>query len=138
LWFLAASAILYAGEPAPHTAPHTNWSAYLGGPDSSQYSALKQINETNLKQLEIALTYPTGEKGSYLFNPIVIDNVMYVVAKNNSIVALDAAIGQELWAHANTGAVGTRGISYWETKDRSDRRLLFVNAGFLTAIDARR
>ncbi len=61
---------------------------------------------------------------------------MYVLAKNNSVVALDATSGKEIWTHANTGAVGTRGINYWENKDRSDRRLLDVNAGFLTAINA--
>ncbi len=35
------------------------------------------------------------------------------------------------------GAVGTRGAEQWESKDRSDRRLLYINAGFLTALDAR-
>jgi len=38
---------------------------------------------------------------------------------------------------SHTGAVGTRGMNYWESKDRSDRRLFFINAGNLTAIDAR-
>ena len=58
---------------------------------------------------------------------------MYVLAQNNSVVALDAATGKELWVHPNMGAVGTRGMNYWESKDQSDRRLLFINAGFLTA-----
>ncbi len=62
---------------------------------------------------------------------------MYVLAQNNSIVALDAATGRERWVHPNEGAVGTRGINYWESRDRSDRRLIYINAGFLTEIDAR-
>jgi quinoprotein glucose dehydrogenase len=62
---------------------------------------------------------------------------MYVLARNNSIVALDAITGKERWVHPNTGAVTQRGINYWESKDRSDRRLLYLNAGYLTAIDAR-
>jgi glucose dehydrogenase len=88
-------------------------------------------------QLEVAWTYQTGEGGNYLFNPVVIDGVMYVLAKNRSIVALNAATGRELWAHPNEGPVGTRGINYWESEDRTDRRLLFLNQGHLTAIDAR-
>ena len=127
LWTLAAFA---ADE-------HSTWSSYLGTPDSDQYSSLKQINKSNVKQLEVAWTYPTGENGNYLFNPIVIGETMYVLAKNNSIVALDAATGKELWVHPNQGAVGKRGISYWASKDAADRRLLYMNAGFLTAIDAR-
>jgi len=74
-----AAAFLYGAEPAPHTS----WPAYLGGADSAQYSALKQVTRVNVKQLEVAGTYATGEKGNYLFNPIVVDGVMYVLAKNN-------------------------------------------------------
>jgi glucose dehydrogenase len=117
-------------------AADASWPEYLGGPGSEQYSSLKQINKNNVKQLDLAWTYATGATGQYLFNPIVVDSVMYVLAKNNSIVALDATSGKEIWTHANTGAVGTRGINYWENKDRSDRRLFYVNAGFLTAINA--
>src|ERR1700679_2277791 len=112
------------------------WSQYLGGADSSQYSSLKQINKSNVKQLEVAWTYQTGP-GTYTFDPVVADGVMYVLAQSNSVVALDAATGKQLWAHPNMGAVGARGMNYWESKDRSDRRLFFINAGFLTAIDAR-
>ena len=74
---------------------------------------------------------------SYLFNPIVNNGVMYVQAKNNSLVALDAATGKELWAHPFQGPVVERGINYWESKDHSDRRLFTINGGYLTAIDAR-
>jgi len=119
------------------TAADASWPAYLGGPGSEQYSSLKQINKNNVKVLEVVWTYPTGEKGNYLFNPLVVDGVMFVLANNNSIVALDAATGKERWTHPNAGAVTQRGINYWESKDRSDRRLLYLNAGYLTAIDAR-
>jgi glucose dehydrogenase len=112
------------------------WTQYGGGSDSSQYSSLKQIGKSNVGRLEVAWTFPT-DPGGYAFNPIIIDGVMYVLAKNNSVVALNAATGKELWTHANQGVVGARGMNYWESKDHSDRRLLYVNAGYLTAIDAR-
>jgi len=112
------------------------WGEYLGGADSSQYSSLKQINKSNVKQLDIAWQYPTGP-GTYTFNPLIVDGVMYVLAQNNSVVALDAASGKELWVHPNMGAVGARGMNMWESKDHSDRRLFYINAGFLTSIDAK-
>ena len=118
-------------------AADASWPVYLGSPGSEQYSSLTQINKSNVKQLEIAWQYSTGEKGSYLFNPTVVDGTMYVLAKNNSIVALDAVTGKEHWTHPNQGPVTQRGINYWESEDRSDRRLLYLNAGYLTAIDAR-
>jgi quinoprotein glucose dehydrogenase len=129
--------LIAAGLHAADLRSFATWGQYLGGADSSQYSSLKQVNKNNVAQLEIAWTYRTGDNNQYLFNPIVVDNVIYVQAKNNSLVALDAATGKELWAHAFKGAVTTRGINYWESKDRSDRRLFTTNAGFLTAVDAR-
>ncbi len=113
------------------------WSEYLGSADSSQYSALKQINKSNVKQLEVVWTYPTAASEKYLCNPLIAGGVMYVQAKNNSIVALDAVTGKDLWAHPFQGPLTERGINYWENKDRSDRRLFTINGGYLTAIDAR-
>jgi glucose dehydrogenase len=115
---------------------YETWTQYLGGADSSQYSSLDQIDKGNVADLEVAWTYETGQGPNPLFDPVVVDGVMYVLAKNRSIVALDAATGRELWAHANDGPVGTRGINYWESPDRKDRRLIYINGGFLTAIDA--
>jgi glucose dehydrogenase len=134
---LPAVLIAIAVASAADLRNFATWSEYEGGADSSQYSSLKQINKGNVNQLQVAWTYSTGERGTYSFNPIVVDGVMYVLAKNNSFVALDAATGRELWTHPNMGAVGTRGVNYWESKDRSDRRLLYINGGYLTAIDAR-
>jgi len=112
------------------------WRQYLGSADSSQYSSLDQINKNNVAKLELAWTFPVGDARTYRFNPIVVDNVMYTLAKNMALVALDAATGREIWTHPNQGAIGDRGINYWESADRKDRRLLFINAGFLTAVDA--
>jgi quinoprotein glucose dehydrogenase len=124
--------------PAPAATGNfdfAGWDQYLGGVDSSQYSSLDQVNKSNVGQLTVAWTYPTGE--NYSFNPLVIGSTMYVLAKNRSIVALDATTGKELWVHANEGPVGTRGMSHWRSADGSEERLLYLNAGFLTAIDAK-
>jgi quinoprotein glucose dehydrogenase len=119
---------------------HQTWRDYGGASDSAQYSALAQINRSNVSKLQVAWSYPTGDANPYSFNPIVVDGVMYVLAKNNSIVALDAATGAEIWTHPadpNTTIITNRGINYWESKDRSDRRLLYASNHFLRAIDAR-
>ncbi len=119
---------------------HTTWSDYSGGSDSAQYSALKQINRSNVSKLETAWVYPTGDGRKYFFNPLVVDNVIFVLAKNNSIVALDASTGKEIWTwtpEPHTTAITDRGLNYWESQDRKDRRLLFASNHFLRAIDAR-
>lgn len=137
-WRLLASAALGAALiSAADERSFNTWNEYLGGPDSSQYSSLKQINKSNVKQLEVAWSYSTGGTGTILFDPIVVDGTMYVLKTGNIIAALDAVTGRELWTHTNPGPTPARGINYWESKDRSDRRLLFPTGGYLTAIDAR-
>jgi quinoprotein glucose dehydrogenase len=119
---------------------HSTWSDYAGAADASQYSSLAQINRSNVSKLQVAWSYPTGDGNKYLFNPIVVDRTMYVLAHNNSIVALDATTGKELWIHPmapKTTLLTNRGINYWESADRSDGRLLFAASNFLEEIDAR-
>jgi outer membrane protein assembly factor BamB len=99
-------------DPEPHPQ-HLTWQTYGGGPDQSKFVALDQITKENVAQLEIAWFYPTGDENIYTFNPIVVDDVMYVLAKNNSLVALDAATGEEIWIHAHLTGAPRRGINLW-------------------------
>ncbi|MEO6804374.1 MAG: PQQ-binding-like beta-propeller repeat protein [Granulicella sp.] len=120
--------------------PYTTWSNYGGSPESAQYSALRQINRSNVNKLQVAWTYRTGDDRKYSFNPLVVDGTMYVLAKENTIVALNAATGEQLWSHATdpkTTLLTNRGINYWENADRSDRRLIFSVNNKLQEIDAR-
>jgi quinoprotein glucose dehydrogenase len=123
--------------PCAAEQDHKKWSDYGGGPDSSHFSALTQITRSNVNQLEVAWTYPTQDQNSYLFNPLIVDNVMYVLARNHSLVALDAQSGKEVWIHENLAGITTRGIAYWESRDRKDRRLIFALNDYLQQIDAR-
>ena len=53
------------------------WRDNLAGPDSSSYVDLDQIKKSNVAELEVAWTYPYAAAG---FNPIVVDDVVYVRA----------------------------------------------------------
>lgn len=129
--------IALAAQAAGAEQNHRTWRDYGGGSDSSHFVSLDQINKSNVGRLEVAWIYPTGDSRAYVFNPIVVDNVMYVLAKNSSLVALDAATGKEIWIHENLPGLTTRGIAYWESKDRKDRRLVFTINNHLQEIDAR-
>jgi quinoprotein glucose dehydrogenase len=132
------SVILYLSFVAD-TFPIGNyktWRQYAGGPDQSKYFDGKQINKSNVSKLEVAFVYPTVDSLPNFFSPIVVDTVMYVMAKNSSIVAIGATSGKEIWIHANLQGLTRRGINYWESKDRTDRRLIFTLNNTLQAIDA--
>jgi glucose dehydrogenase len=113
---------------------YTTWTAYSGGADSSQYSALDQINTSNVAQLQMVWTFPVT--GTVILNPLVIDGVMYLQASADSLAAVDAATGKEIWRRQMQGTMRGRGMNYWESPDRTDCRLLFIAGGYLTAINA--
>ena len=122
---------------------HRTWRDYAGAPDSAQYSALTQVNRDTVSRLHVAWTYETGDRNRYSFNPLIIDSTMYVLAKNNSIVAINAATGKELWWYApeaDLKVITSRGVNYWESTDKlgekKDRRILFSSNHTLRAIDA--
>jgi quinoprotein glucose dehydrogenase len=135
--FLVAATPIVAADAV--RKPYTNWSDYGGAADSMQYSALKQIDKSNVQKLELAWSYLVPDRrGNFGFSPIVVDGVMYVLGQNNAIVALDAATGKQIWSHpADDTIVTQRGISYWHSKDGSDRRLIFAAGQYLTEINAR-
>ena len=111
------------------------WWDYGGDPSSSHFVDVDQIKKSNVSQLEVAWFYPHGATG---FNPVVVDDVMYVLGRNGSaLVALDATTGKEIWIHDGLTGIITRGINYWQSQDGKDRRLLFSINGYLQAIDAR-
>ncbi len=115
---------------------YKEWKDYGGGPDHSKFVDFTQITKANVNKLEIAFVYATPDKEGYRFNPIVVDNIMYVLAKNNSLVALDASTGKEIWIHANLGGVIARGINFWQSKDKSQKRLIIFLNNTMQAIDA--
>ena len=89
--------------------------------------------------LEQAWSFSTQDTNRYFFAPLVVGNLAYVLAKNNSIVAIDATKGTEIWTHtiqSRTGKLTNRGINYWQSKDGSERRLFYASDHYLRAINA--
>jgi len=120
------------------------WSVYKADNAGTAYSAIDQVNLTNVSQLEVAWTHkfndaPQGSRGSTSeSNPIIIDGVMYTMSARHRVYALNASTGAEIWAFdpfngAAGGGVG-RGVTYYE--DGSDKRILFTGGDQLFAVNA--
>jgi len=137
---ISAVALLAAARAFSQTPDvHASWRAYGGAEDGSQYSSLKQIHRDNVSKLRQVWSFSTGDSRGYVFNPLVIGDRMYVLAQNNSIVALNAATGKPVWTHdfhATTPLFTNRGLSYWQSKDGKDSRLIFAVDNHLREIDA--
>jgi len=129
--------IVYSGcQTDSSIDDHTTWTQYGGGPDQSKYFDASGITKENVHQLEVAWMYPSGDELSYFFSPIIVDTTMYVMGKNFSLIALNVVTGKEIWIHTNLKGLTRRGINYWESKDKKDKRLIFTLNNSIQAIDA--
>ena len=92
---VAALAFAVHGAAAG-SKPYTTWSEYGGSADSSQYSALTQINKNNVRQLDVAWFYHVGgEPDRMPFNPLIVNDVIYVSGEKSVVVALNPETGKE-------------------------------------------
>ena len=102
-----------------------------------QYSSLRQIDKTNVSKLQQAWTYLVPDRrANFPFNPLIVDRLMYVIGDGPAIVALDATTGKQIWSHPVDGTPTSRGFNYWESKDRSDRRIIFSVNSYLQEVNA--
>lgn len=115
---------------------YTTWDSYLGGAESAQYSSLDQINTTNVKDLKVAWTFETGPGSPPRFGAVQANGLLYVTSKDSILIALDPATGKEKWRRELKGRMSARGMNYWQSKNGKDKRLIFLNNGFLREVNA--
>ncbi len=138
---LLALTVAAAGDPRQKDR---EWPVYGGNAEGTKYSALNQINRTNVHQLRPAWIYRcddmrTRPATTIECNPIVVDGTMYVTTAGMKVVALDPATGQSRWVfdpwNGQGGRGVNRGLTFWSSGE--DRRIYFVAGNFLYALNAR-
>ncbi|MGE0148759.1 MAG: membrane-bound PQQ-dependent dehydrogenase, glucose/quinate/shikimate family, partial [Parvibaculaceae bacterium] len=86
--------------------PAGEWHAYGRTGSGQRYSPLTQITPRNVAGLELAWTYRTGdirgrpgdpEETTFEVTPLKIANRLFLCTPHQSVVALDATTGRELW-----------------------------------------
>ena len=131
---LTALSTFFSAQP-PRATQH-DWPVSNGDAAADHYSTLAQINRQNVKDLQVAWTFDTGEGGGVEANPIIIKGVLYTYTPSQQVIALDAASGKLLWRfdsgiHSSQPA---RGVAYWS--DGKEARILATVTNFLYALDA--
>ena len=98
-----------ASGQAPAGQPSTakgDWTYYNADIKGSKYSPLDQINASNFGKLEIAWRFKTdslGPRPEYKLEgtPVAVNGVLYTTGgTRRSVVALDGATGELIWAHS--------------------------------------
>ncbi len=129
------------------------WPSYGGDPGGSRYSRLTQINRQNVRQLEVAWTYRTGDvsdgsrwprRSKFEATPILVGGTLYLSTPFNRVIALDPATGAERWTYDpkidlsvrySEGLV-SRGVSYWSDLTRTPG-VACQQTVFVATLDAR-
>ena len=121
-----------------------DYTSYGGNKAGNRYTPATQINKKNVKDLQVAWTYDSGDNASgrgsdWQYQPIVVKGVMYVVTPRSKLVALDAATGKQIWIFdpSVTGKRSggpTRGVTYWEKGD--DKRIILTFGYVIMEVNA--
>jgi membrane-bound PQQ-dependent dehydrogenase (glucose/quinate/shikimate family) len=108
------------------------WRSYGHDPGGMRFSPLKQISRANVRQLQRAWTYHTGETdwssiktggriAAFESTPLMVDGVLYFTTPASRAIAVDGETGKEIWAFdpfpggdASRHTLQNRGVAYWE------------------------
>ena len=120
----------------------SQWMTYGGTYEETRYSALKQINRDNVKNLGLKWFADYDTNLTQAGTPLYIDGVIYVSTAWSKVYAYDARSGKQLWQY-NPKTPGewirnvccgivNRGIAAWNGK-------IYIGTldGRLVALDAR-
>jgi quinoprotein glucose dehydrogenase len=139
VWLLVAGCIAGVSLLYSQAArQNTDWSVYNGSPGNSHYSALKQINQSNVSRLQVAWTYDTSDApGTLETNPIVVNGILYGYTPGQKVFAINAATGKEIWKFdsGEPGRGNNRGLSYW--RSGPDQRIFAGIREYVYSLDAK-
>ncbi len=89
------------------------WYRSHGNHSSNRFSSLKDINLSNIKNLDLAWRYQFKEtNGDIQSNPIYADDKIIMPSTGNSIVAIDPSNGKKLWEFVTDSKPARRGLVY--------------------------
>ena len=96
---------------ALNAAAGADWLTNGGSVTNQRYSALDQINKSNVGKLKLAwrIHLHSGESRAYSqeATPVVYKGVMYISTGNDDVFALNAATGKILWTYHSNIPVST-------------------------------
>jgi alcohol dehydrogenase (cytochrome c) len=129
--------------PGTSTAATVNWALHNLDLAGTRYSAMDQINPSNVKSLVPRWLFQYGiiDGVSNQTTPIVVDGVMYVTDPRGSVYAVNAADGHLLWSYDVTELIGGGRREGYVFRNRgavyADGVVYSAAGSFLFALDAK-
>ena len=133
-------ALVFVAACSPDKRDDTSsWPTFGHDVSNNKFSALKDIDSSNVTQLKEVWRYEDSTEGGGLyFNPVMMDNRVIGLMPSNKLVALDAATGKLLWEFTpDSSAIPnwSKGMTY---HPGNPDRVFLISGGTLYSINADR
>ena len=151
--FLLVAALTGAATAAAQQGVSGEWNVHGGDAGYTRYSALDQIDASNVSDLQIAWRraavdqslidrWPDLQYSNQLrATPIMVEGVLYASNGIGLVEAFDPGTGETIWVQdamflgdERPRGAPNRGVGWWEEGD--DRRIFAIRPPHLMAIDA--
>ncbi|MSV31023.1 MAG: c-type cytochrome [Bryobacterales bacterium] len=128
-----------AGEQYRKVTSQADWPSMHGQFSGNRYSALKQINQSNVGKMAVKWVFAVPNSGRLQGTPQVHEGVMYVT-NTNTVIALDAGSGARLWEYTKQPTQGLVGNARSPGNNRSvtiagDRVFMQTDHAHLVALN---
>src|SRR5262245_18239232 len=153
LFILAAAWLMLAALQRNEASRQVEWPYYGADQGGSRHSPLTDLTAQNVGRLAVAWQWKHWETplsefgttpGQFENTPLMIDGVLYVTTPYNSIAALDAETGKELWRFdgeayklgqlLSSSGWKLRGTAFW--RDGGQLRVFLNSRHRLFSLDA--
>lgn len=111
----------------------SEWHRSHGNHSSNRFSNLKEINLTNIDDLDLAWSYKFDDLGGIQANPIFAKGLIFMPSTKKSIIAINAINGKKVWEQQTTTKPALRGLIY---NNEKDPKLFFCDGKNLSALFA--
>jgi len=112
--------------PVDKAKQQKDWDNYGNTPQGSRFVALDQITRDNVKDLQVAWTFhtgdtpvsPTGNGAEDQQTPLQIGNTLYLCTPHNNVIAVEANSGKQIWKREINAKAEVwprcRGLAYFD------------------------
>jgi len=123
--------VAFTGKPLPlipvdKSKPQQDWSSYGRTPEGDRFAAIDQITRDNVKELQVAWTFrtgdtpisPTGNGAEDQQTPLQVGNTLFLCTPHNNVIAVEANSGKQIWKREINAQAEVwnrcRGLAYFD------------------------
>ncbi|KNC06548.1 quinate dehydrogenase [Klebsiella sp. RIT-PI-d] len=112
--------------PVDKQQPQQDWDNYGRTPGGDRFAAIDQITRDNVKDLQVAWTFrtgdtpesPTGNGAEDQQTPLQVGNTLYLCTPHNNVIAVEADSGKQIWKREINAQAEVwprcRGLAYFD------------------------